>query len=113
LEAVRKGGLLVAILSATLLSTGCSAVPERSAAQIAADDATATRVYAALDRNPTYYFRHVDVTVRNGVARLSGIVWTTDALYHAQRIARAVPGVIAVDDELELSRAARRGGGDG
>jgi osmotically-inducible protein OsmY len=70
-------------------------------------------VYAALEANPIYYFRDVDVQVDYGVARLSGYVWTTDALYHAQQIARRVPGVAAVRDEMELERQANRGGGDG
>lgn len=114
MEVGRKGRLLAAVLmSAAFVLISCSSVPERSPAQVAADDATAGRVYAALDDNPIYFFRYVDVSVDNGVARLSGVVWTTDALYEAQKIARNVPGVIAVHDELELARAARRGGGDG
>jgi osmotically-inducible protein OsmY len=110
---VRKEGMLALVCGAAFVLSGCSSLPDRSPAQIAADAATAGRVYAALDDDPIYFFRHVDVTVDDGVARLSGIVWTTDALFQAQKIARAVPGVTAVDDELELARAARRGGGDG
>jgi adenosyl cobinamide kinase/adenosyl cobinamide phosphate guanylyltransferase len=42
-----------------------------------------------------------------------GYGWTTDELYHAQQIARRVPGVTDVRDEMELERQANRGGGDG
>jgi osmotically-inducible protein OsmY len=113
-EVASKRRRLVAVLiSAAFVLAGCASLPKRSPAQIAADDATAGRVYAALEDNPIYFFGHVDVSVDNGVACLSGVVWTTDALYHAKKIARTVPGVIAVHDELELARAARRGGGDG
>jgi osmotically-inducible protein OsmY len=78
-----------------------------------ADAATAERVYATLDGNPIYYFRDVEVSVDYGVARLSGYVWTTDALYRAQEIARKVPGVTGVQNTMELERQGNRGGGDG
>lgn len=75
--------------------------------------ATSEQISAALEANPIYYFRDVEVEVDYGVARLSGYVWTTDALYHAQQIARSVPGVAGVRNEMELERQANRGGGDG
>lgn len=98
---------------AAALAAACASSPPRSPAQVQADEATANRIYAALDHDPVYYFRDVDVGVNDGVARLSGYVWTTSALYRAQRIARSVPGVTKVKDELQLERAAQRGGGDG
>lgn len=112
--AVDRRASLCAALGATAgLLAGCSAAPARSPEQERADNATAERVYAALEANPIYYFRDVEVNVDYGVARLSGYVWTTDALYHAQQIARGVPGVAGVRDEMELERQANRGGGDG
>jgi osmotically-inducible protein OsmY len=111
---VQKGAVLPSIiLTAAFALAGCSSLPARSAAQAAADKETSDRVYAALQGDPIYYFVHVNVRVEHGVARLSGVVWSTEALIQAQNIARAVPGVTAVDDELELERAALRGGGDG
>jgi osmotically-inducible protein OsmY len=98
---------------AAALAAGCASSPPRSPAQVQADEATANRIYAALERDPVYYFKDADVGVDDGVARLGGYVWTTAALYRAQRIARSVPGVTAVKDELQLERAAQRGGGDG
>ena len=71
-----------------------------------------SRFDATLEANPIYYFHDVDVEVDDGVARLGGYVWSTDALYHAQQIARSVPGVTAVRDEMKLEREANRGGGD-
>jgi osmotically-inducible protein OsmY len=65
----------------------------------------ASAVYSELNADPTYYFRHVDVSVENGVADLSGYVWSTDALYRARQIARSVPGVSrVVTARLELER---------
>lgn len=95
------------------LLVACSTVPPKSPEQERADAVSAERVYAALDANPIYYFRDVEVSVDYGVARLSGYVWTTDALYHAQLIARGVPGISAVRNEMELERQGNRGGGDG
>lgn len=97
----------------TALLVACSTIPPKSPQQERADAITAERVYAALDANPIYYFRDVEVSVDSGVARLSGYVWTTDALYHAQQITRRVPGVTGVRNEMELERQANRGGGDG
>jgi osmotically-inducible protein OsmY len=106
---LRKVGVLSLVCGAAFVLSGCSSLPTRSPTQTAADDATAGRVYAALNHDPIYYFRHVRVTVDDGDARLSGIVWTTDALFDAEKIARAVPGVTAVDDELQLARSMQRG----
>lgn len=109
----RRASLCAALGATAGLLAGCAAAPARSPEQERADNATAERVYAALDATPLYYFRDVEVSVDYGVARLSGYVWTTDALYHAQQIARGVPGVAGVRDEMELERQANRGGGDG
>ena len=95
-----------------VLAAGCSAAP-KSPEQERADAATAERVDAALDANPIYYFRDVEVSVDRGVALLRGYVWTTDELYHAQQIARRVPGVTQVRNEMELERQGNRGGGGG
>ena len=91
----------------------CASAPPKSPAQEQADIATTERVYAALEANPIYYLRDVEVNVDYGIAQLSGYVWTTDALYGAEGIARKVPGVIRVSDKMELEREAARGGGDG
>jgi hypothetical protein len=110
----RKGSasLLLAVCAA-VAAVGCSSAPPKSPEQERADAATTERVYAALEANPIYYLRDVEVSVDYGVARLSGYVWTTDALYGAQRIARGVPGVTGVLDTMELERQGNRGGGDG
>lgn len=111
----RKLRGLAAVLAAitAALAVACSSAPPKSPEQERADLATAARVTAALDANPIYYLRDVEVNVDNGVALLTGYVWTTDALYHAQQIARAVPGVSAVRSQMELERQGNRGGGDG
>ena len=92
-------GVAVALLSA------CSTAPSRSAEQTRADEATAEQVYAALNADPIYFLRHVDVRVDDGVTDLSGYVWSTDAIYRAKQIARRVPGVTrVVTNNLEIER---------
>ncbi|HVP34871.1 MAG TPA: BON domain-containing protein [Steroidobacteraceae bacterium] len=109
----RRGAASAVLAAIAVLTLGCATTPPKSPDQERADAAITEQVSAALEANPIYYFRDVEVSVDYGVARLSGYVWTTDALYHAQQIARKVPGVIEVRDELELERQANRGGGDG
>jgi osmotically-inducible protein OsmY len=103
---------VLCVVAVVSFAAACSTVPAKSPAQAQADAVTAERVYAALDDNPVFYFRDVDVSVDDGVATLSGYVWTTDALYSAQRIARNVPGVTRVLDQMQLEREGLRGGGD-
>jgi len=74
----------------------------------ATDEILADTVYSQLNANPIYYFRHVDVHVDNGVAHLSGYVWSADAIYEARKIAMNVPGVTGVTtNQLELERNGR------
>jgi osmotically-inducible protein OsmY len=71
----------------------------------ATDQILASTVYSELNADPIYYFRHVDVTVGDGVAHLSGYVWSADAIYRARQIAMNVPGVTGVTTgQLELER---------
>jgi osmotically-inducible protein OsmY len=76
----------------------------------ASDEVLANTVYGELNADPNYYFRHVDVKVDNGVAHLSGYVWSTDAIYRARRVASNVPGITGVTNQLELERNGRDSG---
>jgi osmotically-inducible protein OsmY len=77
----------------------------------ATDEILANTVYSELNADPIYYFRHVDVRVDNGVAHLSGYVWSTDAIYRARKIASQTPGVTrVVTNQLELERNGRSSG---
>jgi len=107
-----------ALIAVAALVASCASAPpnqlEPSAAQSmrsaqgATDEILANTVYSELNADPTYYFRHVDVRVDNGVAHLSGYVWSTDAIYRARKIASSVPGVTGVmTNQLELERNGR------
>jgi osmotically-inducible protein OsmY len=97
-----RRGLAAAVV---LLLVACATSSPPRATQSPADVALANQVYAALNADPVYFYRHVDVRVDHGVADLSGYVWSSDALYRAREIAHGVPGVTAVvTNQLELER---------
>jgi osmotically-inducible protein OsmY len=106
-KAGARGLLLPA---AALLMVACASTAPKSAAVARTDDLTAELVYTALRDDHTFYFRHVDVSVEDGVAHLSGLVWTQEALFEAQRVAGGVPGVVRVVNAMELVRPGVRGG---
>jgi len=88
-----------------MASTGHAASsPVRPHPERRSDAVTAEEVYAVLNADPIYYFRHVDVDVRDGVATLSGYVRDPQAIYRAQKIAERVLGVTRVVDQMELVR---------
>jgi osmotically-inducible protein OsmY len=99
-------------VAATLVAS-CATAPPKLAEQPAAESAkydalVASSVYSALQADPIYYFRHVDVNVDDGVAHLSGYVWSADAVYRARTIASQTPGVTrVVSSGLELERNGR------
>jgi osmotically-inducible protein OsmY len=99
------------LLTLVTLIAACASAAPKSAEQTEADEATAQRVYSALNADPTYYFRHVNVRVDGGVAQLSGYIWSTEAIYRAKQIAAGVPGVSRVVNAMELEREGTRGGG--
>jgi len=104
-------------MGAATLAASCATAPPQATVPAATsvraelgatDEVLATAVYSDLNADPKYYFRHVDVRVDNGVAHLSGYVWSTDAIYRARTIARNVPGVTGVvTSQLELERNGR------
>jgi BON domain len=117
----RKGGAYAILVASGSALVACVSVPPKSPEQErtgatasvraelgVTDEVLANAVYSDLDADPKYYFRHVDVRVDNGVAHLSGYVWSTDAIYRARTIARNVPGVTGVvTSQLELERNGR------
>lgn len=98
-------GAFPTVCAAAVLAVACSTTPPRSPEQIRADESIGQQVYAVLNADPTYFYRHVDVRVDDGVAELNGYVWSTEAIYRARQITRAVPGVKrVVTSHLELER---------
>jgi osmotically-inducible protein OsmY len=79
----------------------CSS-PPRSPEQKAEDDATTQKVEAALAAAPRENYSKVLVYTYDGVVHLGGLVWSNAAIRNAGTIARGVPGVRRVANNLEL-----------
>jgi osmotically-inducible protein OsmY len=97
----------VLILAASLAA--CASAAPRTATQRAADADTAARVQSTLEADPALFARHIDVSVDGGVVYLGGYVWSVEDLYLAPRLAAAVPGVTAVNSQMELMRGGSKG----
>lgn len=100
---VRRRWRLALIAITVCGMVACAApLPPRSAAQKETDDATTQRVEAALAAAPDTNFSKVTVSTYDGVVRLGGLVWSTDAIYAAQRVAGSITGVKKVTNEIQL-----------
>jgi osmotically-inducible protein OsmY len=96
------------VFSAILLTVACASTPPKTAVQLNADQVLADRVQNALDSDPVFFFRHVDVDADAGKVVLSGYVWSDDAIRRAELIAGRVPGVTSVADEMRLEREGKQ-----
>jgi alpha-D-ribose 1-methylphosphonate 5-triphosphate synthase subunit PhnH len=108
--------LSAALIAAVTLASSCATAPppvssdaaRAVALQHATEETVADYISAQLNADPVYYYRHVNVSVDEGVATLSGYVWDAQAIYRARMIASAVPGITRVlTGGLELERNGR------
>jgi osmotically-inducible protein OsmY len=100
----RKLAVTVSLMTLAACATRAASPPGSPGGEAPADEATAAEVYKALNADPVYFFKHVDVQVSHGVATLSGYVWSTPAIYRAKKVAAGVPGVTSVVNQMELER---------
>jgi osmotically-inducible protein OsmY len=105
---LRPAFKLVAITAVCLLSA-CAMAPRRTPDERIADADVASRVQATLLSDPNIYARHIDIAVVRGVVHLGGYVWEPEDFQTARRDAASVPGVTAVDTEMELMRGGLAG----
>ena len=92
-------------IGAVLLAQGCAdprTHPSRTEAQYEQDRILAERVREALDEVRPYRFPEVKVTAFEGVVQLSGFVTTPGQRQYAGNTAALVPGVVSVENNLEL-----------
>ena len=75
-----------------------------ASSQTPSDARTAQEIDKRLKADPHHFFRHVNVTVHDTVARLGGFVNSEDALAKAKQIASGTPGVTRVDNEMKVQR---------
>ncbi|MGO9935037.1 MAG: BON domain-containing protein [Steroidobacteraceae bacterium] len=104
----------------TLLGLACSATPIFAAEAVPAPDSNLKtivvvgkrpappdsevkeQVEAALRSDPFFPDEHVTVTIKDGVVTLHGIVFDEWDLRVAKRIAKRIPGVKRVINDLEI-----------
>jgi osmotically-inducible protein OsmY len=90
-----------------LFALSCASTPPESPEQAEADAATAARVYAALEADRLHLYIGLQVRVRNGVAYISALTFDGTVRDAATEIAREVPGVTRVVNQIEVSAGSR------
>lgn len=75
---------------------------KRSTGRYIDDKMLVGKVKGALDDNAVYKFPDVKVNTYNGTVQLTGFVDTMDQKRKAEDIARNVPGVAAIQNEIAL-----------
>jgi osmotically-inducible protein OsmY len=93
------GGLALAGVAAF---SACSK-GDRGSAQYVDDRMTTHRVKSDLKKNPSYKFDQVQVNTYKGVVQLRGWVPNTEQKRIASNLAKNVPGVLDVVDNIEVT----------
>jgi osmotically-inducible protein OsmY len=83
-------------------SEGGPSLSQSVASEAIEDDALEEQIYDRFSQYPDLGDDQVTVTVRHGVAELSGRVETQEISVRAEQIAAATPGVVAVRNALVL-----------
>lgn len=81
-------------------STGTKDTQERSAGRVIDDSVITTRVKAAIFEEPTLKVFQIGVKTYQGKVLLSGFVDSLQTVQKAGDVAKAVPGVLAVENAL-------------
>jgi len=85
------------------LTTGCAVARHQETASEYGHDAKITaKIKAEMYKDPMVKGTEVSVTTMNGVVQLSGFVDTPEARERAGQIARSIPGVTDVHNDLFL-----------
>jgi osmotically-inducible protein OsmY len=93
-------GFLVCIVLVTAF-LGCASTPTReSSGQYVDDSAITTRVKAAIFDDPSLKVLQINVETFKGEVQLSGFVDSAHNIRRAGEIARSVPGVRSVKNDL-------------
>ena len=80
---------------------GCSATPTReSTGEYVDDTVLTTRVKAAIFNEPTLKSAEINVETFKGVVQLSGFVNSNADIHKAVEIARGIPGVKSVSNDM-------------
>ena len=99
--------LLGALMAGALVvvAAGCASDrPQRTAGESIDDQATARRVEEALRSDPAYKFTEVKVVAYQGKVQLGGFVDKGEQKDHAEDIAKKVPGVKEVKNDIAMKK---------
>jgi hyperosmotically inducible protein len=103
--------LLLSLALACLALGACAASgPHRSTGQVLDDTTIATRTKTALLADSTTDGLNIDVEVDRDKVQLNGFVDSQVQVDRAGEIARSVPGVASVENNLQVSGGTRRTG---
>lgn len=91
-------------LAVTLVSVvGCASTPKQEGTgQYFDDSVITTKVKAAIFEEPTLKVAEINVKTFKGVVQLSGFVSTQAEANKAVEVARGVPGVKSVKDDMQI-----------
>jgi osmotically-inducible protein OsmY len=96
-------GWATAAMATMTFALGCASTPPESGEQAQADAATADRVYAALEADRLHLYIGLKVRVHDGAAYISALTFDPSVRDEATEIARKVPGVTKVVNEIDVS----------
>jgi hyperosmotically inducible protein len=102
---LRSFALAVYLLTSAALAgwSGCAGTQNKqSTGEYIDDKATNSRVKKALGDDPQYKFEHVNVDTFKGTVQLSGFVNTRDQKGKASDLAKTVPGVKEVVNNITV-----------
>ncbi len=90
------------VVAVALATAGCSTTDNRTFQERTADEAIGQRVEVALSAESELDADHVTVEVIRGVVIVSGLVGDADDLRSVLHVCYSVPGVVRVNDQLEI-----------
>jgi len=97
----RFAAFILTFLLATLLGCAGTATKEGTGEYVD-DTVVTTKVKAAIFNEPSLKVFQVNVETFKGTVQLSGFVNTRDEINRASEVARGVPGVTAVRNDIRL-----------
>ncbi len=100
---IKKIALASAIAIAAITSTGCAVVRDQQSVGAYVDDATiTTRVKARFADDPKVSAMAIQVETLKGTVQLSGFAKSSGERSSAETIAKAVPGVTRVINDIAV-----------
>ena len=98
-----KRPFVILLAGALLLATGCAATSNReSTGQYIDDSAITTKVKKAIFDEPTLKVTQINVETYKSVVQLSGFVNSYSEIATAGSVARSVPGVSSVKNDIRV-----------